>query len=124
MIDLLVGGNNNDLILTVGDLTLVTESDQINQAISQALGMFYGEWFLDNRQGIPYIQQIFVKNPNLDIIQALLLNAIQNVPGVVQITSFAFTYNNANRNLGVTLSVQTTNGQTINVVTNTGIGTT
>jgi len=121
MIDLLIAGADNDLVVTTGDLTLVEASDQINQAIRQALGTFFGEWFLNNTVGVPYFQQIFVPSPNLDLVQANLLNAIQNVPGVVQIQSFAFDYGASNRSLDVSISVMTTNGQTIPVATTVGV---
>lgn len=121
MIDLKISDTTNDLILTDGDLTLIMDSDQIRQAVKQALQTFLGEWFLNTTQGIPYYQTVFTQNPNLDIVQATLTNAILSVPGIVQLTSFDFTFDNGLRKLNITFEAKSTNGQTINLETTVGV---
>ncbi len=103
----------NDLQITNGDLSLVTGSDAIAQDLQQRLQSWLGEWFLDTTWGIPFKQQILVKNPNLDLIQADIMLATTDTPGVVQVTDFNFVYDNNARSLSVKLTVQDSNGQNL-----------
>ena len=113
MSDLQMSLATNDLQITNGDLSLVTGSDAIAQDLQQRLQSWLGEWFLDTTWGIPFKQQILVKNPNLDLIQADILLATTDTPGVVQVTDFDFIYDNNARSLSVKLTVQDSNGQNL-----------
>ena len=81
--------------------------------MQQRLQTWLGEWFLDTTYGIPFKQQILVKNPNLDLVQFDILGAVSATPGVTQLQSFSFNYDNAARSLSVQLVVTDSNGQTI-----------
>lgn len=105
--------STNDLLVTNGDLSLVTGSDAIAQDLQQTMQVWAGEWFLDTTVGIPYRQQILVKNPNMDVVQADLVNAAAAVPGIIQIISVEFTYSSTNRSLSVSIEAQASNGQTV-----------
>lgn len=120
MSDLKMASDSNDLALVNGDLALVTGTDAINQNIKQAMQFWLGEWFLDTTKGVPYKQQILIKNPNMDIVQADLINAVLNVPGVVQILEMNFDYNSTDRALSVFMSVLDSNGQTLKANVNVG----
>ena len=50
-----------DVQIVNGDLQLVGAGPAILQHILQRLGIFLGEWFLDNTIGVPYFQQVLVK---------------------------------------------------------------
>lgn len=99
-----------DVIVENGDLQLVGGGPAIIQHILQRLGIFLGEWFLDNTIGVPYFQQVLVKNPNQAIIDAIFINQILNVPGVTQVTKYSFTANAATRQLTTNFTAQTTTG--------------
>lgn len=117
MSDLTMDLSTNDLLVTNGDLSIVKGTDAIVQDLQQTLQVWAGEWFLDTTVGVPYKQQILVKNPNLDLVQADLLNAALNVPGITEVTDFNFNYDPNNRSLSVQLVANTSNGQTIQVQT-------
>lgn len=121
MIDLQIFGPSNDLVVVDGDLTLIGESAAIRQAVLQILQTFAGEWFLDTTKGIPYFQQVFVKNPNLDLIQAVMQRAITDVPGIASLNAFNFDYNNGLRELSITFQATSTNGQIIKAQTSIGV---
>jgi hypothetical protein len=87
-----------------------TAQTEILQSILENLGIWLGEWFLDTTLGIDYYGQVFVKNPNLSTINAMLLTAILTTPGVTLVTAYGFTPNFITRTLAVTFSCQTTNG--------------
>ena len=101
----------NDLVIQNGDLVITpTQLDAVQQHILQRLRIFLGEWFLDNTIGLPYFQQILVKNPNQAVIDGLLQNQIATTPGVVQLSSFSANVNFTTRVLSVSFSALTTTG--------------
>lgn len=104
-----------DLLVVNGDLVLTSDANPngtnpILQNVIQRLRMFLGEWFLDNTQGIPYFQQILIKNPDQSKIDAIFMNAILGTPGIVQLNSYSFVPNTTKRVLTITFVAQTTNG--------------
>lgn len=74
--------NNGDLDLTNGEMSLVTDGERMAQQIRIRLRMFKGEWMLDQRQGMPYLQELF-RRPYVEALAlARFRTAIQGVPGV------------------------------------------
>ena len=61
-------------------------------------------------KGVPYFQSIFVKQPNLIIVEAIFRNVVLSTPGIVELNSFSFQYTNQNRQLNVEYSAKTING--------------
>jgi hypothetical protein len=115
MNDLAMNLETNDLDIVNGDLYLATGSDGIAQDLQQTLQFWLGEWFLDTTFGIPFKQQILIKNPNIDIVQADIINAAAGVSGVTQILDVSFNYSNTNRTFSVSMVAQTSNGQSVEV---------
>jgi|SRR5579875_86942 len=113
MSDLAMDLETNDLLITNGDLSLVTGSDAIQQDLQQTLQMYLGEWFLDTTKGVPYKQYILVKNPNLDVVQGLLLDSARNVPGVIEIQDFSFNFDSSLRSASVSIVATNSNGEVI-----------
>lgn len=72
--------------------TAETRVQYIRQQLSARFKFFAGEWFLDLRQGIPYYRDVFVKNPNFDLIRALFLRVVRQMPGVLSVASFSTFY--------------------------------
>lgn len=93
-----------------GDLQLVDGTTAILQNILQTLKIFFGEWFLDQSLGIDYFNQILIKNPNRDVINAIFINQILSVPGVISLLSYSFTPNFITRQLTIAFKAQVTNG--------------
>lgn len=99
-----------DLQFVNNDLVLISGTTAILQNILETLGVFLGEWFLDTSIGIDYFNQILVKNPDQATINAIFINQILSVAGVVQLNSYSFTPNFITRQLSIKFSVQTTQG--------------
>lgn len=102
--------SDGDIAITNNNLTLVTAEDEVKQRLAQRLRTFFGEWFLDNEIGLPYYEDIFIKNPNAGLVEALLKTEIIDTPGVLELISFNIEIDKATRNLQVAFVVRSTTG--------------
>lgn len=90
----IVNGN-----LLVYGLTDDTRRLYIRQKLSSRFKFFLNEWFLDQREGIPYYRDVFVRNPNLPLIRSLFMRVLKKTTGVVSVTSFSLAYDQTLRQL-------------------------
>lgn len=106
MSDITMKEDGSGLLITNGDLVLTQGADAVKQHITQRLKMFTGEWFLNLSEGVPYFQNILIKNPNPDVVDGLLKSTILATPGVDELLSFDLDYDAALRKLTVDFSVR------------------
>ena len=95
--------NNNDLIL-------IDDAERIAQQIKISLQFWLGEWFINTTLGVPYLERICIKNPNLQHIRQIFRNTIQNVNGVTAVTALDLSVDAAKRVLTVTYTATTQSG--------------
>lgn len=86
--DILLDGNGDLLIDKNGDIVL---DNSVRQKIRIRLLWFLGEWRWNKEYGLPYFDELFVKNPDTDAFEREIrdvLMKIDEVSGVdkVQIT--------------------------------------
>lgn len=93
-------------VIPPGDLDLINGSPYyisgppyIRQKLSARFKFFLGEWFLNQLEGVPYYRDVFVHDPNLDVISSLFKRVITTCPGVLSIAKFAMTYDPIARSL-------------------------
>ena len=123
MKNLYLDETTKDLALTTGkNLRLtVNASEFMSQKIENVLLFFQGEWFLDDEQGIPYLAQnnedrddpaknIFVKNPDLSLVNTILSSAVEEIDGVEEILNFTTQYNNSTRQYNIIYSIKISEG--------------
>ncbi len=67
-------------------LAMTGDLDGIRQQVELRLGFFKGEWFLDEEAGLPWYEEILVKNPNLIRIRDIFRTAILSVNGISDVT--------------------------------------
>lgn len=109
MSDILIDELTGDIDFTDGVLTLTDDEfldDNGNkslqataQRLRQKLRFFFGEWFLDKSKGIPYFQQIFLKNPNPTVVESVFVSEIVSDPAVTELESIDFDVDKATRKL-------------------------
>ncbi len=100
-----------DLDLSTGNLVLVKDPATLCAAkLTNVLQFFLGEWFMDTRQGVPYFQNVFVKNPDLGSIGQLFAKIILQTPGVKALQSANLDFDNTGRTLSANFTVQTDTG--------------
>lgn len=99
--------NSNDLVLRDGDIFLIDDAERVAQQVLITLRFWYGEWFLNTTEGVPYLEYILVKNPNLAHVRQILTEAIESVPGVVSLDSMDIDFDRQGRTLVVEYSATT-----------------
>ena len=96
---------DGDLALGTFDLTLVERREQVAQRLKIRLKTFLGEWFLNTDWGVPYFQDILVKNPDFARVNAVLSQQVLLDAEITEIVSLSSSYNNGARKLSYTLKV-------------------
>ena len=92
-----LGLNKNDLhIDNNGLLVLVDNNEQLLQKIRQRLRLFYGEWFLDVRRGVPYFENILGAY-DTTIVTAILTHEIQKEDEVKNVMNVETTLDSVSR---------------------------
>jgi hypothetical protein len=86
---------------------------EMKQRIGIALKTHRGEWLFNVDLGLPYLDEIMVKDPNLDqITSAVRAYLVNDVEGVVGVRSLAVSLDRATRIMTWDLDVETTEGIT------------
>lgn len=80
--------SNHDLELVGGNLVMVRDAAAVAQLVEQHLKTWSGEWFLDRRVGVQWIEFVFVRPFDQGVAEAVLKEAVLGVPGVASIESF------------------------------------
>lgn len=104
-LDLLL--DDNGVVLRGGDWAFAIDREGIQQRISQVLKTIAGEWFLDLDYGLPYFEQILIKNPNLPSVQDLFRRALLSVKGVSSVERLTLSLDTTSRTLTVSWVVLT-----------------
>lgn len=104
MLDILM--KEGDLVITKGgDIVL---ADSVRQAIRIRLLWFAGEWRFNTEYGIPYYDEVYIKNPNLEKIKLILTREIRKVDEVLDVQNMSIVMDNQNRIANVIFTVYTT----------------
>ena len=101
MSDIALTSNGGDLDLTGHRLNLATGEDAIEQQVRIRCLFFFEEWFLDLRQGIPYFRDVYIKNPNLDLVRSLFRTAILGTPRISAVPTIELELDKSTRALTI-----------------------
>ena len=110
MSDLRIDDTTGDLIIEEGNLLLNEGIESVRQFLRARLRTFLGDWLLDRSVGVPYIEEIFVKNPNPTILDSIFKREILNTPGVVELLEFEMTLDSELRKLSLDFKARTLDG--------------
>ena len=114
MIDFLLD-DNHDLVFVNNDLALTDAKQGTIQKIKQKLKFIKGEYFLNEDLGIPYYENILVKNPDLALIESIYIRALQEIEEITEIESFNLNFDPQTRNLSVNFEVRDSDNNSINI---------
>jgi hypothetical protein len=105
---------DGDLVIKNGDFVLTKNlAEQVTQALRIQLKMLQGEWFLDERVGIPYFTQILGQKPHKLTLLGIFREAILQVDGVAKITQIDIDYDHRTRAVKIDFEVELTDGQKV-----------
>lgn len=108
--DLAMDMATGDLVLHDGDVMLIDNAERIAQQILITLRFWLGEWFLDTKDGIPYLEYVLVKSPNLLHIRQIFTEAMEKVDGVKRVEEMNLAFDVKNRSLRVDYEASTDYG--------------
>ena len=108
--DLAMDMATGDLVLRDGDILLIDNAERVAQQILITLRFWLGEWFLDTKDGIPYLEYVLVKSPNLLHIRQIFTEAMEKVDGVKRVEEMNLAFDVKNRSLRVDYEVSTDYG--------------
>jgi len=116
MKDIYIDPSTNDIVINNYDIRL-TQSIQeyIAQKTDIVLSTFRGEWWLNEDLGIPYFQEIFIKNPNIPQIDSIYKAEIMGITGVQTIVNYKNEYNPQTRESLITFTEILDTGEKIEV---------
>lgn len=113
MADFYLDPVTHDLVLDDDKgLQMIDGLEEIVQRVKITLLAHKGEWLFDTEFGVPYRDQILVKNPNMAQIEAASRVVIAAVPGVTRILALKLTLDGATRKLTVQGDIETDEGPT------------
>ena len=108
--DILVDSQGNRLLVG-GDYAFSDGQQAVGQGVQLAVGLWLGEYWLDESIGVDYIGKILVKGPTPVVVSGELARAIAGVADVTRVASAAYVAPSANRTgASVTFDVATTSG--------------
>jgi hypothetical protein len=103
----------NDLRITNGNLVLIDDPAAEAAIVLRNKFLFcLGEYFLDTREGVPYFQYVFVKNPDTLIIRAIFSAIILGTEGIQSLISLEVT-RNKDRTGKFSFRARATNGKIV-----------
>ena len=86
--DIALHPDTHDIYIDGIDLGLVADSEALRQNLKVRLLFFTGDWFLDTLAGLPYMESILVKNPNIPSIESVIKAKILETEDVTALTAF------------------------------------
>jgi len=80
---LLLDRTNWDLCIDAsGNIAMAKAPYSLAQDAASAIRLFLGEYWFDTTIGIPYFEQVLGKNPPVNLLKTLIIDAAKTVPGV------------------------------------------
>lgn len=102
---------NGDIAVVNGDFIFVEGVDATVQFVNQKLRLFQTEWFLDEIKGVPYFDEVFIKNPNAVVLDSIFKTQIMETPGVLELLEFSMDMESGTRKLTVSGRIRALDGE-------------
>lgn len=100
-----------DIDLTGDQFSLVDGDDAIKQQLSIRYQFIRGEWDNDTRIGIPYFEEIWIKNPDYNVIRGLFRQATVTTPGIDTVNTLSITVDKTTRTASISLRALKKDGE-------------
>lgn len=93
--------STGDLDLSQGLRRTTTMPQYVAQRLRQNLSFFLGEWFLDQRQGLPYWKRIIGQRFDASLIEQIFRKACLATAGVSRVERLQVAFNRRTRALSI-----------------------
>jgi hypothetical protein len=103
-LDIMLNRDSDVIINEEGDIQL---TDSIRQSVLVHLRWFFQEWRFSPPFGVPYFEEILVKNPDIERIKSILRDECLTVYGVLDVQNISVDYNTHSREANFTFSIIT-----------------
>ena len=80
--------DDHDIFVTGGQLSRVSDVDEVVQKITTKLLHYLGEWWLDLNSGVPWFESILGESSDLAEAEAILRRVITSTEGVTTLEEF------------------------------------
>ncbi len=104
-----------DLITAKRSPILISGAQYARQKIMVRLKFFEKEWFIDQRQGVPYYSEVYRVNPNLDRIRTIYRKVILSVQEVETVDKLTLAFDRKLRTLGIEFDASLVAGGVLSV---------
>lgn len=98
--------DNHDFALDGQDLRITTTQEDVKQRLAIRLQFLLEEWFLDNTKGLPYVQEFFKGQSDINNIYEKIRLEIINTVGVISLDELKLTPDDSNKSLRVDFTVR------------------
>jgi hypothetical protein len=105
MDDILLTRDGDLFVNDQGDIQLTTS---VRQSVIIHLQWFFSEWKFSPQFGLPYFEEVFIKNPDLQRIRRIVRDEVEKVEAVVEARNITIDLDNYTRKAIITLEVVTT----------------
>jgi len=102
--DILLTAGGDLKISGTGDISL---TDSVRQAVVIRLQWFFEEWRFAPQYGVPYFEDILVKNPNLEEVRRIIRDETLSVEEVTDARNITVSVNKPARTAQITLDIVT-----------------
>lgn len=89
MKDIKLDLNTHDIEITGRGMSLVEDLEALRQRIKIKLLFFYGEWFLDTSLGLNWFKLAFIKNPNQNFIDNMIMITITDDSEITNLLEYS-----------------------------------
>lgn len=100
----------HDLVLVDGNLS---PTGDLAQRIDCLLRTFRGEWWLDPSIGVPWLDEVLKKNPDLQVIRQLLISIIMTDSEAASVSRMDLELDRITGTLGVSFDLQSVDKTTV-----------
>ena len=107
--------HDNDLAIDADFILTRNLAEQVTQTLQIQLKTLQGEWFLDERVGIPYFTQILGQKPHKLTLLGIFRDAILKVDGVAKINQINVDYEHQSRTVKLNFEVELTDGSKVKI---------
>ncbi|GGF77188.1 hypothetical protein GCM10010912_22830 [Paenibacillus albidus] len=105
---------SGDLVITGGELQMVTGPEEIAQCCKLVLGTNQGEWFLDPELGIDF-SRITGKGVTADEVRSEMTAGILQEPRVSEVNDVVVTFDRPNRTVTADITATAVNGDVVTI---------